>query len=159
MSFVLKLTLLSCLTKTYMRNFRACTESVFPVMNALPAVQRYANLLLLSQVWYATGIAWAGGVVKLRPAGRIWPAHQFNPTRQIPCTFFSSTTFSTVDSSATALAERADKTVWFYCYWCTTIHFNNVFLHRLRKSHCIRPSSGQAVANSALGSKSWPTLV
>jgi len=28
--------------------------------------------------------------------------------------------------------------VWFYCYYCTTIHFNNLFLPRLRKSCCIR---------------------
>jgi len=47
--------------------------------------------------------------------------------------------------------------VWFCCYYCTTIHFNNLFLHRLRKSHCIRPSSGQAVANSARGPKSLAT--
>jgi len=39
-------------------------------------------------------------------------------------------------------------------YYSTTVHFYNLFLHRWRKSHCIRPSSGQAVANSALGSKS-----
>jgi len=44
------------------------------------------------------------GVAKLRPAGRIRPTEQFNPPRQIPCTSFSSTTFPTVDSSATALA-------------------------------------------------------
>jgi len=37
-------------------------------------------------------------------AGRIRPAYQFNPTRQIPRTIFSSTTFPTMDSSATALA-------------------------------------------------------
>jgi len=43
------------------------------------------------------------GVAKLRPAGRIRPADQFNPTRQIPFTFFSSATFPTVDSSAAAL--------------------------------------------------------
>jgi len=30
-------------------------------------------------------------------------------------------------------------------------------LHRLRKSHCIRPSGDQAVANSALGSKRFAT--
>ena len=44
------------------------------------------------------------GVAKLRPAGRIRPTNQFNPARQIPCTFFSSITFPTVDSSATTLA-------------------------------------------------------
>ena len=31
-----------------------------------------------------------------------------------------------------------------------TVHFNNLFLHRFRKSHCAQPSSGQEVANSAL---------
>ena len=37
--------------------------------------------------------------------------------------------------------------------------FNNLFLHRSRKSHCIRPSGGQAVANSCLGSKGLVTIV
>jgi len=44
------------------------------------------------------------GVAKLRPTSRIRPADQFNPARQIPCTFFSRTVFPTVDSSAIALA-------------------------------------------------------
>jgi len=92
------------------------------------------------------------GVAKLRPAD------QFNAARQTLCTFFSSTTFPTVDSSATALGaacikQKCKQMVWFYCYYCSTIHFNNLFLHRLRQSHCIRPSSGEAVANLALGSK------
>ena len=50
-------------------------------------------------------------VAKLRPAGRIRHADQFNPTRQIPCTFFSSATFPTVDSSATALTAACHVTV------------------------------------------------
>ena len=58
---------------------------------------------------------------------------QFNPTRQIPCTFFSSATFQTGQK-------------------CNSI---NCCLSR--KSHGIRPSSGQAVANSALGSKRLAT--
>jgi len=33
------------------------------------------------------------GVAKLRTVGRTRPADQFNPARQIACTFFSSTTF------------------------------------------------------------------
>jgi len=71
----------------------------------------------------------------LRPAGRLQPADQFNPTRQIPCTFFSSATFPTAQQ-------------------CSSI---NCCL--TRKSHCIRPSSGQAVANSAIGSEfSQPCL-
>jgi len=40
---------------------------------------------------------------------------------------------------------------------CYNTYFNNLFLHSLHKSHCIRPSSGQAVANSALGSKRLAT--
>jgi len=32
------------------------------------------------------------------------PADQFDPARQIPCTFSSNAAFATVDSSATALA-------------------------------------------------------
>jgi len=47
--------------------------------------------------------------------------------------------------------------VWICSYFCTTIHFNNLFSHRLRKSHCIRPSSCQAIANSALGSRRLAT--
>jgi len=43
-------------------------------------------------------------VAKLRPAGRIRRVDQFNPARQMPCIFFSDTTFPTVDNSATALA-------------------------------------------------------
>ena len=54
--------------------------------------------------------------------------------------------------------NSANKMVWFYCYYYTTIHFNNLFLHRLYKLHCIQPSSGQAVINAALGSKSLATL-
>jgi len=44
------------------------------------------------------------GVVKLRSAGHNRSADQLNPARQIPCTFFSSTTFPSVYSSATASA-------------------------------------------------------
>jgi len=43
-------------------------------------------------------------VAKIRSAGRMRPADQFNSAHQIPCTLFSSTTFPTVESSATALA-------------------------------------------------------
>ena len=42
------------------------------------------------------------------------------------------------------------------CY-CTAIHFNNLLLNRLRKSHCIRSSNGQEVVHSALGSKRLAT--
>ena len=45
------------------------------------------------------------GVAKLRPA------EQFNSARQIPCTAFSSTTFPTVNSSATVLSESVNKMV------------------------------------------------
>jgi len=96
-------------------------------------------------------------------------------SRQTPCRFFSSITFPTVDSSAKALAaaclmfhlsatatltckyryKNVNKMVWSYC---TTMHFNNLFLHRLRKSHCIRSSSDQAVANSPSGQEVWSTL-
>ena len=53
------------------------------------------------------------GLTKLRPAGRIQPADQSNPARQKPCTFFSSTTFPTVDSSATTLtaAWHVNRTI------------------------------------------------
>ena len=71
------------------------------------------------------------GVAKLRPEGRLQPPDQFNPTRQIPCTFFSSATFSDCGQQCNSIN---------CCLW--------------RKLHCIRPSSGQAVANSAFGSKS-----
>jgi len=37
--------------------------------------------------------------------------------------------------------------------------FNSLFLHSLRKSHCIRPFTSQAVANSVLGSKRLTTPV
>ena len=100
-------------------------------------------------------------------------ADQFNPFRQIPCTFFQAPHvsdcrqqcdsigcyLSLVDlytAAALSCKQRhrsLNKMVWFFCYYCSTTHFNNLFLHRLRKSHCIRPSSGQAVANAALGSK------
>jgi len=101
-----------------------------------------------------------------------------NPARQIPCTFFSSTTFPTgqqynsigywlslVDLSATAALsckqcyKGVNKIVRFYCHYYNTICFNNLFLHILRKSHCIRPSIGQAVGNSALRSKFWPPFL
>jgi len=48
-------------------------------------------------------------VTKLRPAGRIRPAEQFNPTRQNTLHSFSFTTFPTVDSSATAMAAACIK--------------------------------------------------
>ena len=37
------------------------------------------------------------------------------------------------------------------------MHFNNLFLHRLRKSHSIRPSIDQVVAYSVHGSKRLAT--
>jgi len=43
-------------------------------------------------------------VAKLRSAGRIRPADQFNLARQIPCTLFQVPRFLTVDSSATEFA-------------------------------------------------------
>jgi len=90
---------------------------------------------------------------------------------------FSSTMFLTVDSSATALAAFCllltclpqkhlavssaieVQTKWCDFIDCTTAHFNNLFLHRLCKLHYIQPSRGQAVANSALGSKSLASPV
>jgi len=33
------------------------------------------------------------GVAKLQPSGHIRPADQFNPTQQIPCTFFQAPRF------------------------------------------------------------------
>jgi len=39
------------------------------------------------------------------------------------------------------------------------MNFNNLFLHSLRKSHCIRPFTSQAAANSALSSISLATPV
>jgi len=66
---------------------------------------------------------------------------------------------SLVDVSAAAAVsckqryKSVNEMVWFYCYYCTTIYFNNLFLHRLHKSHSIRPSSGQVITNSALGQK------
>jgi len=43
--------------------------------------------------------------------------------------------------------KNENKMLWFYCYYCATINFNSLFLHRSCKSHCIWPSSGQTVAN------------
>ena len=53
------------------------------------------------------------------------------------------------------LNKSINKVMWFYC---TTIYCSKLFLHRLRKSHCFRPSSCLAIANSSLGSKSLATL-
>jgi len=53
----------------------------------------------------------------------------------------------------TGQVRQRREMAWFYCYNCTTIHFNNLFLHRSRKSRCIRTFSGQAVVNSGLESK------
>jgi len=44
---------------------------------------------------------------------------------------------------------NVNKMVWFYCYYCTTINFNNLFLHRSRTSLCIRPSAPNV----------WPPLL
>jgi len=68
-------------------------------------------------------------MAKLRPIGHFLLADQFNQAHEIPLTFFSSTTFPTVDSSATTLAVT-----YILSY----------------KSHGIWPSSSQAVVNSAL---------
>jgi len=46
------------------------------------------------------GPSYTAGVAKLRPAD------QFNPTRQIPCIFFSGTTFPTVDSIGCCLSHK-----------------------------------------------------
>jgi len=132
----------------------------------------YWALFSLNWFDYCSFLFLNTGVAKLRHAGRIRLTDQLNPTRQIPCTFFSSTTFRTVDSSATVLVatcllltclpqqrnKSGNKVVRLYCYYCITMHFNNLFLHGLHKSHCIRPSSGQGAANSPLGSKSLATL-
>jgi len=70
---------------------------------------------------------------------------------------------SLVDLSAAAALsckqryKSVNTMVWFYCYYCTTIYFNSIFLHTLCISNCIWPSSVQAVANSTLGSKSLAT--
>jgi len=58
------------------------------------------SLHLLTQGF---SIGFCAGMAKLQPADCIWPADQFNLAHQISCTFFSSTTFPTVDSSVTAL--------------------------------------------------------
>jgi len=44
-------------------------------------------------------------------------------------------------------------------YYCSKLHYDKLFFRRLRlhKLHCIRPSTGQAVANSALESKRLDT--
>ena len=47
------------------------------------------------------------GVAKLRTVGRTRPADQFNPARQIACTFFQAPHFATVDSSETALSAAS----------------------------------------------------
>jgi len=69
-------------------------------------------------------------VAKLRPSGRIRPADQFNPTRQIPCKFLFKCHVSDCGQQC-----------------------NSINCCLSRKSYCIRPSSVQAVANSALGPK------
>ena len=53
--------------------------------------------------------------------------------------------------------NNVNKMVWSYCYHCTTTHFNNVFLQRYHQSHCVRPTSDQAIANSNPGSKRLAT--
>jgi len=93
----------------------------------------------------------------------------------MPCTFFQVPLFwdcgqqcisigcclSLVDLSTIAAlsckqhCRSGNKTVWIYCYYFTTIHFNNLFWHRLCKLHCVQPSSGKAVANSALRFWNW----
>ena len=92
------------------------------------------------------------------------------------CTFFSSTTFPTVDSSATTLAaaclllaclpqqhlvqryERVNKMVRFFCYYCIIIHFNNLFCI----DHVNRTVSGPPVARQPRirpsGQNVWPSL-
>jgi len=115
-------------------------------------------------------------VAKLRPASRVRPADQFNLPRRIPCIFFPAPRFRLWpgvqqhwllpvscwlvcrSSTCKQLYESVNKIMRCYCYYCTTIHFTNQLLHRLRKLHCIRLSNGQAVAISALGSKRLATL-
>jgi len=110
------------------------------------------------------------GVAKLQPVGHIWCTDQFNPAWQIPCTFFQAPRFllwiavqqhwllpvSFELSATAALSSKqsynsANKMVWYYC---TTIHFINLFLHRLLKTCYIRPSSKDAI--SAIR---WKSLV
>ena len=64
------------------------------------------------------------GVAKLRPAD------QFHPARQVPCAFFQ--------------VPRSDCGQQCDSIGCCLP----------RKSHCVRPFCGQAVANLTLGSKS-----
>ena len=93
------------------------------------------------------------------------PADKFNPARKIVCAFLSDPNLQAIIKvSTTSFAsyfkrlvqncgqfylsywcrklvwnKSVNRMVWFYCYYCTTIHFNKPFLHRLRlrKSHCI----------------------
>jgi len=65
--------------------------------------------------------------------------------------------FSAAVLSCKQRLKSVNKLVWFYCYYCTARHFNNLFLHRLRKSLCIRPSSGQSRIRPS-GQKVWPSL-
>ena len=71
------------------------------------------------------------GLTKLRPAGRTGPPTSLIQPVNYP-EHFSSATFPTVDS-------------------------NSIIRFLSRKSHCIRPSSGRAVANSAIVSKRLAT--
>jgi len=42
--------------------------------------------------------------------------------------------------------------------YCTAVHFNNLFLHRLCKSHCIWPSRARQLQLRLSGQKVWPPL-
>jgi len=81
------------------------------------------------QTFHSVRCSFAPGVAKLRPAGCILLADQFRPAKYL-AHFFKH--------------HVADCGQQCNSIGCCLSH----------KSHCIRPSGGQAVANSAFGSKS-----
>jgi len=90
------LTLPAVMWKTFSDQFECLCDAINTFQGKLPA-------FIAWRFWGCLSLA------KLRPAGRIRSTNQFNPPRQIPCTSFSSTTFPTVDSIATALAAACIK--------------------------------------------------
>ena len=112
------------------KSLYSCSEVCVRRIKSRPFTVGLRQWCVLSPLLFIVSIR--GGKTMAR--GRIQPPDQFNPVRQIPCTFFQVPRFRLW----TAMQQN-----WLLLVIC--------------KSHGIRPSSGRAVANSGLGPKRLAT--
>ena len=94
-----------------------------------------------------------------------WPNYDLQTSLIRPAKYlahFASTTFPNVDSSVTAFVAafkwNANKIVWCCCYYCTTIHFNNLFCIDYVNSTVSGPPMARQSQIRPSGPNIWPPL-